>query len=117
LANSTGDKWLMASLMYGAGLRLVECLRLRVQDLDFFRNDILVRDGKGAKDRNTMLPEALKIPLQAHLKKYRRSTSETWPRAGAASRCRRPLIESILTLIRKTSPAKTPPRGRQGRQM
>jgi site-specific recombinase XerD len=57
LANLTGDKWLLASLMYGAGLRLTECLELRVQDIDFARNEILVRDDKGAKDRITMLPE------------------------------------------------------------
>ena len=63
-----GDKWLMASLMYGSGLRLMECLRLRVQDIDFGRNEILVRDGKGAKDRITMLPESLKAPLQKHLR-------------------------------------------------
>lgn len=68
LANLTGNKWLMASLMYGAGMRLMECLRLRVQDIDFSRNEILVRDGKGAKDRITMLPESLKVPLQAHLR-------------------------------------------------
>lgn len=58
----------MASLMYGAGLRLMECLRLRVQDVDFGRNEILVRDGKGAKDRITMLPGTLKAPLQDHLR-------------------------------------------------
>jgi integron integrase len=68
LANLTGDKGLMASLMYGAGLRLMECLRLRVQDLDFSRSEILIRDGKGAKDRITMLPESLRTPLQEHLK-------------------------------------------------
>ena len=63
-----GDKWLLASLMYGSGLRLMECLRLRVQDIDFGRNEILVRDGKGAKDRITMLPESLKAPLKKHLR-------------------------------------------------
>ena len=62
------DKWLMSALMYGAGLRLLECLRLRMQDIDFERREILVRDGKGAQDRRTMLPESLKTPLQEHLK-------------------------------------------------
>jgi integron integrase len=71
LANLSGDKWLMASLMYGAGLRLMECLRLRVQDIDFSRNEIIVRDGKGAKDRVTMLPESLKAPLLEHLKRVK----------------------------------------------
>ncbi len=52
------------SLLDGAGLRLMECLRLRVQDVDFSRKEIHVRDGKGAKDRITMLPESLKAPLQ-----------------------------------------------------
>jgi len=67
LSRLKGDKWLMASLMYGAGLRLMECLRLRVQDVDFARNEITVRDGKGAKDRVTMLPLSLNTPLQKHL--------------------------------------------------
>ena len=71
LANLTGEKRLMVSLMYGAGLRLMECLRLRVQDIDFSRNEILVRDGKGAKDRITMLPQSLNAPLQDHLKKVK----------------------------------------------
>jgi integron integrase len=66
-----GDKWLMVSLMYGAGLRLMECVRLRVQDIDFARNEITVRDGKGQKDRVTMLPESLKTPLQNHLRKVK----------------------------------------------
>ena len=57
--------------MYGAGLRLMECLRLRVQDIDCGANQITVRDGKGAKDRIMMLPESLKAPLQEHLRKVR----------------------------------------------
>ena len=62
-----GTKWLMASLLYGAGLRLRECLKLRVKDVDFSYRQILVRDGKGAKDRVTMLPASVVAPLQAHL--------------------------------------------------
>lgn len=84
LANLSGDKWLMASLMYGSGLRLMECLRLRVQDLDFSRNEILVRDGKGAKDRITMLPASLKAPLQEHLRTvkaiHERDLADGWGR-------------------------------------
>lgn len=63
LSNLTDDKWLMSSLVYGTGLRLMECLRLRIQDIDFSRNEITVRDGKGAKDRVTILPKSLKKPL------------------------------------------------------
>ena len=58
---------LMASLMYGAGLRLLECCRLRVKDVDFARNEITVRDGKGRKDRVTVLPAKLVATLRAHL--------------------------------------------------
>jgi integron integrase len=57
--------------MYGSGLRLIECLRLRVQDIDYAGNEIIVRDGKGAKDRVTMLPESLKEPLQNHLQRIK----------------------------------------------
>ena len=59
-----GREWLQASLLYGSGLRLMECLRLRVRDLDFERGQILVRDGKGSKERRTMLPARLVEPLQ-----------------------------------------------------
>jgi integron integrase len=62
-----GDICLIASLLYGSGLRLTECLRLRVQDLDFARLELTVRDGKGSKDRVTMLPQSLTAPLQSHL--------------------------------------------------
>jgi integron integrase len=62
---------IMAGLMYGAGLRLMECLRLRIQDVDFDANQVTVRGGKGAKDRITVLPQAVKGPLAEHLKRVR----------------------------------------------
>jgi integron integrase len=71
LAQLTGTRWLIASLLYGAGLRVMECLRLRVKDVDFEYRQILVRDGKGEKDRVTMLPEKLVEPLRAHLQRVR----------------------------------------------
>ena len=67
LSHMHGTKWLMAGLLYGAGMRLRECLTLRVKDVDFGYRQILIRDGKGAKDRVTMLPEPIVEPLQAHL--------------------------------------------------
>jgi len=67
LAQMDGTKWLMASLLYGAGLRLRECLKLRVKDLDFDYGQILVRDAKGGKDRVTMLPQSVIEPLREHL--------------------------------------------------
>ena len=70
LSRLDGVKWLMVSLMYGAGLRQRECLMLRVKDIDFAYRQILVRDGKG-KDRVTMLPEGVVQPLQSHLGKVR----------------------------------------------
>ena len=62
----------MASLLYGSGLRLLECARLRVKDLDIDGGRILVRDGKGRKDRITMLPARLREPLRVHLGAVRR---------------------------------------------
>ena len=67
LANMRGPKWLMASMLYGAGLRLRECLNLRVKDVDFGYRQILVRDGKGGKDRITVLPASVIELLQTHL--------------------------------------------------
>ncbi len=63
---------LVASLLYGSGARLLECLRLRVKDLELTRGEILIRDGKGAKDRVTVLPAALIPTLEAHLSRVRR---------------------------------------------
>jgi integron integrase len=66
-----GTHWLIASLLYGSGLRVMECLRLRVKDVDFNYRQILVRDSKGEKDRVTMLPEKLLEPLRRHLDRVR----------------------------------------------
>ncbi len=71
LGRLNGATALMAALLYGAGLRLLECARLRVKDVDFERREISVRDGKGRKDRRTMLPEAVVSPLHAHLERVR----------------------------------------------
>ncbi|MCJ7738762.1 MAG: integron integrase [Anaerolineae bacterium] len=67
----SGTHQLMAKLLYGSGLRLMECLRLRVKDLDFSQQQIIVRDGKGQKDRVTMLPESLVPLLQEHVRHVR----------------------------------------------
>jgi integron integrase len=65
----SGANLIMINLLYGSGLRLTECLRLRVKDIDFEYNQVVVRDGKGKKDRVTVLPETLKEKLKHHLKK------------------------------------------------
>lgn len=72
LESMSGVSWLMASLLYGAGLRLMECLRLRVQDIDFVRSEIMVRGGKGGKDRRTVLPAVSVEALQGQLAHARR---------------------------------------------
>ena len=65
----SGIHQLQAKLLYGCGLRLMECLRLRVKDIDFEQGQIIVRDGKGMKDRVTMLPDSLRVPLQEQLRR------------------------------------------------
>ena len=77
---------LVASLLYGTGMRLLEGLRLRVKDVEFERREILMRDGKGGKDRVTVLPENLMLPLQAHLARAGRCTT------GPGRRLRRGLV-------------------------
>jgi integron integrase len=71
LRNLSGVYYLVGGLMYGSGLRLMECLRLRTKDLDFSSNQVLVRHGKGAKDRVAPLPLSLKEPLRKHLLKVK----------------------------------------------
>lgn len=84
LAQMDGETRLMAALMYGTGMRLMECLRLRVLDIDFGANEIAVRDGKGAKDRVTMLPEALVPALKRQLRRakavHERDLTDGWGR-------------------------------------
>lgn len=71
LNGMTGTCQLMAKLLYGSGMRLMECARLRVKDVDFEKNQVIVREGKGFKDRVTMLPGAAKEALAAHLKRVK----------------------------------------------
>ena len=71
LANMEGTHLLMAKLLYGCGLRLMECVRLRVQDLDMDRNMLYVRDGKGGKDRTTVFPQSIQAELRQHLERVR----------------------------------------------
>lgn len=71
LTQLVGHNWLMGQLLYGAGLRLMECVRLRVKDIDFGYNQIVVRDGKGHKDRVTMLPGIVIDNLRTHLAKVK----------------------------------------------
>ncbi|NOT16665.1 MAG: integron integrase [Sulfuriferula sp.] len=71
LAQLKGTHSLVAGLLYGAGMRLMEAVRLRVKDIEFARHEIIVREGKGFKDRVTMLPESLITPLKLHLAKVK----------------------------------------------
>ena len=84
LGRMNGVYRLMATLLYGTGMRLMECVRLRVKDVDFERGEILVRDGKGAKDRVTMLPQTVADDLRAHIEK-RRALFEADRRLGKAA--------------------------------
>jgi len=84
LAGLSGSCWLIACLQYGSGLRLIESVRLRVKDLDFEHRAIIVRDGKGGKDRVVTLPDELIEPLRRQLA-HRRNLFEQDKRAGVAS--------------------------------
>lgn len=84
LGRMEGVHGLLARLLYGTGMRLMEVIRLRVKDIEFARGEIVVRDGKGAKDRVTMLPESVKADLRAHLA-WRREVFERDLQAGKAA--------------------------------
>jgi integron integrase len=71
IANLSGTNQLLAKLLYGSGLRVMECLRLRVKDIDFDQHQIIVRCGKGDKDRDTILPDSLIAPLRRQLRHAR----------------------------------------------
>ena len=84
LERMEGVQGLMARLLYGTGMRLMECVRLRVKDVDFDRGEVLIRDGKGAKDRVTMLPASLEEPLQAQLGLRRQVYEDDWQKGMAS---------------------------------
>jgi integron integrase len=84
LAELHGTCWLVAALLYGSGLRLLECLTLRVKDLDFATREIRVRDGKGRRDRVVPLPDRLADPLQHHLERTRALHQEDLARGFGA---------------------------------
>lgn len=94
LGRLEGVPRLMAVLLYGAGLRLLECCRLRIQDVDFASNHLVIRDGKGGKDRVTMLPAAVKTALAAHLDRVRTQHQ-------ADLRCGAGWVELPWALVRK----------------
>lgn len=104
LQNLRGTSWLAASLMYGSGLRLLECLRLRVKDIDVSSRQITVRDGKGAKDRVTVLPDGVIAPLKPHLARVRILHAEELEAGYGTVRC----------TCRMRSPERTPPRQQAG---
>jgi len=84
LAHLKGDYRLMAHLLYGSGLRLLECLRLRVKDIDFGYRQITVREGKGMRERITILPDRLIRPLQTHLARVKELHQQDLARGGGA---------------------------------
>jgi site-specific recombinase XerD len=78
-----GTSRLVATLLYGSGLRLLECLQLRVKDVDCASHEIMIRGGKGDKDRITMLPHAAQASLRKHLDEMQRMHARDLPRGGA----------------------------------
>jgi integrase len=117
LGRLTGVNWLIASLLYGSGLRLMEAIRLRVKDVEFTRREVLVRDGKGGKDRVTMLSDRLIEPLRDHCAREARaragSRGRVWRgvsalRSRAQVSARRPAVGLAIRLSRAASVARSP---------
>ncbi|GFE79569.1 hypothetical protein GCM10011487_15690 [Steroidobacter agaridevorans] len=103
LAQMQGTTWLMAALVYGGGLRLLECLRLRVKGIDFQYRQLVIRDAKGQKDRITLLPQNLFEPLRDHLVRVR-ALHESDLRAHSEVRILPPQpIFPIKTITQRTS--------------
>ena len=106
VAELHGTPRLMATLLYGSGLRLLECCRLRVQDIDFGMNQIVVRDGKGAKDRVTILPIVTKNSLAQHLRWVKRqhdadlARGAGWVELPWALACKYEVAESASGVVR-----------------
>jgi integron integrase len=84
LRQLSGEHKLMAQLLYGSGLRIMECVRLRVKDLDFEQRQIVIRDGKGMKDRVTVFPDQLHALLQTHLLRVKQLHQEDLDKGGGA---------------------------------
>jgi integron integrase len=99
LSNLQGTPALVAQILYGSGLRLMEALCLRIKDVDFEKNSIVVRDGKGDKDRITMLPESLKASLQSHLRSvyglHQKDLSEGWGRVELPNALARKYVNAV----------------------
>lgn len=93
----SGTQKLIAGLMYGSGLRLMEALRIRVKDIDFGYNQITVRDGKGQKDRVTMFPQSLTTDMQLHLNRVKALHEQDLHEGYAAFTCPLPLPKNIPT--------------------
>jgi len=109
---------LVCWLLYGAGLRLVECLSLRVKDIDFERNELTVRNGKGAKDRMTVLPTLCRRELQSHLDRVRQLHAEDLVRGLGRAPLPFALAEKYRGLIpssRSTLPGKSSAPATRGR--
>ncbi len=87
LGQLSGLSWLIVALLYGAGLRLTECLELRIKDVDMASRQIAVRGGKGQKDRRTMLPSSILEPLERHLRVVQRLHVRACGPVSGVSRC------------------------------